>query len=72
MESALALARAIAANGPVAVRLAKRAIDEGLEMPMPRALENEVKCYEGVLPTEDRLEALKAFIEKRNPVYRGR
>jgi methylglutaconyl-CoA hydratase len=72
LEAALALAGAIAANGPVAVRLAKRAINEGLEMPMPQALDNEARCYEGVLPTEDRLEALKAFIEKRDPVYKGR
>jgi methylglutaconyl-CoA hydratase len=72
LEAALALARGIAANGPIAVRLAKRAIDQGLGMPMPQALENEARCYEGVLPTQDRLEALKAFIEKRAPVYKGR
>jgi enoyl-CoA hydratase/carnithine racemase len=72
LEAALALARGIAANGPVAVRLAKRAIDQGLGMPMPQALENEARCYDGVLPTEDRLEALRAFIEKRDPVYKGR
>jgi len=72
ISTALALAQAIAANGPVAIRLAKRAIDSGLEMPMPQALDNEVRCYEGVLATEDRLEALKAFIEKRDPVFKGR
>ena len=72
LQTALTLAGVIAANGPVAVRLAKRAIDQGLDMPMPQALDNEVRCYEGVLPTEDRLEALKAFIEKRDPVFKGR
>ena len=72
METALALAGTIAANGPIAVRLAKRAIDSGFDMPLPEALDNEVRCYEGVLGTEDRLEALKAFIEKRDPVYKGR
>lgn len=71
-RTAIALALTIAANGPVAIRLAKRAIDAGLDMPMPQALDNEVRCYEGVLGTEDRLEALKAFIEKRDPVYKGR
>lgn len=72
IQTALALALTIAANGPVAVRLAKRSIDSGLDMPMPQALANEVRCYEGVLGTEDRLEALKAFIEKRDPAYKGR
>ncbi len=71
-EAALALARAIASNGPVAVRLAKRAIDGAPGAPTPEALDHERRCYEGVLSTEDRLEALKAFIEKRDPVFRGR
>ncbi len=39
---------------------------------MSEALDIERRCYEGVLPTEDRLEALKAFREKRDPVFRGR
>ena len=72
MRAALALARLIAANGPVAVRLAKRAIDDGFDLPIREALEKERLCYEGVLPTQDRLEALKAFLEKRAPVYKGR
>jgi len=71
MAAALALAGSIAANGPVAVRLAKRAIDLGLELPMTEALEHEVRCYEGVLSTRDRLEALEAFVQKRQPVFRG-
>jgi len=72
LEAARALARTIAANGPVAVRLAKRAVDDGVDLPMQEALEHERRCYEGVLPTEDRLEALKAFLEKRDPVFKGR
>jgi methylglutaconyl-CoA hydratase len=69
---ALAWATAIAANGPVAIRLAKGAIDGGFDRPMPDALEHERICYEGVLSTEDRLEALQAFVEKREPNFRGR
>jgi methylglutaconyl-CoA hydratase len=72
IEAALEIARAIAANGPVAVRLAKRAIDGGLGLPMADALAHESRCYEGVLNTEDRLEALKAFAEKREPIFKGR
>ena len=66
------LAKTIAANGPVAVRLAKQAIDEGAEMPLPDALAHEWVCYQGVLGTSDRVEALKAFAEKRPPKFMGR
>jgi enoyl-CoA hydratase/carnithine racemase len=71
-ESALELARAIAANGPVAVRAAKRAIDRGIEMPLEQALAYEWECYQDCLDTEDRVEALQAFAEKRPPRFRGK
>ena len=72
LEAAHELARSIAANGPVAVRLAKRAIDQGADLPLPEALSVEWACYQGVLGTEDREEALRAFAEKRPPRFRGR
>jgi len=71
-EHATELARAIAANGPIAVRAAKDAIDRGVEMPITEGLEHEARCYEQVLGTEDRLEALAAFAEKRRPEFKGR
>ncbi|HTF89470.1 MAG TPA: enoyl-CoA hydratase-related protein [Planctomycetota bacterium] len=71
LEVAIALARQIADNGPVAVRAAKAAIDQGCEQPLPQGLETEARCYERVLPTKDRLEALAAFAEKRKPRYTG-
>ena len=71
-ETALELALTIASNGPVAVRAAKAAIDQGCDLPMPQGLEVEARCYERVLPTQDRLEALAAFAEKRKPGYLGR
>jgi enoyl-CoA hydratase/carnithine racemase len=71
MEAALELAAAIAANGPIAVRAAKRAIDEGCERPLPEGLEIEARCYKETLATRDRLEALAAFAEKRKPRYVG-
>jgi enoyl-CoA hydratase/carnithine racemase len=70
-ETALELAATIAANGPVAVRAAKSAIDRGGDLPMAEGLEVEARCYERVLPTQDRLEALAAFAEKRKPRYTG-
>jgi enoyl-CoA hydratase/carnithine racemase len=66
------LARAIAANGPVAVRAAKRAIDGGLDLPLDRALAWEWECYQETLETEDRVEALAAFAEKRPPRFKGK
>ena len=70
-DAARELAATIAGNGPVAVRAAKEAIDVGTEAPMGEGLEIEARCYEKVLPTTDRLEALAAFAEKRKPEYRG-
>jgi enoyl-CoA hydratase/carnithine racemase len=72
IAAARSLAAEIAVNGPVAVRAAKRAIDEGLGLASAAALEVERRAYESIIPTEDRREALKAFAEKRNPVFRGR
>jgi enoyl-CoA hydratase/carnithine racemase len=71
-ETALALAHAIAANGPIAVRAAPAAVDGGAELPLAQGLAHEARCYERVLGTEDRLEALAAFAEKRRPRYGGR
>jgi enoyl-CoA hydratase/carnithine racemase len=72
LEEALSMAKAIAGNGPVAVRAAKKAINTGCEMPLDGALKFESECYWAVIPTEDRQEALAAFREKRKPSFRGR
>lgn len=59
-------------NGPLALRAAKDAIDGGLNMTMEQALEHEASCYKRIIPTEDRLEALAAFAEKRPAQFKGR
>lgn len=71
LAEAQALADAIAANGPLAVRASKRAIDAGNGVPLTVALAAEREAYESIIETADRAEGLRAFREKRTPVYRG-
>lgn len=72
IELALSLAEQIAVNAPLAVAEAKHAIDEGLSLPIDDALALEHRHYEAILKTEDRLEGLLAFAEKRPPRFSGR
>ncbi len=71
-EEAEALATSICANAPIAVSLAKHAIDAGAHLDLDAALSVEQQHYAHTLTTEDRVEGLRAFSEKRAPVYRGR
>jgi enoyl-CoA hydratase/carnithine racemase len=72
LEDARALAKTVCENAPIAVSAAKHAIDEGAHLDLDAALALEQTKYALTLGTEDRLEGLKAFAEKRPPVYRGR
>lgn len=66
------LAATIAQSGPVAIQQAKAAIDKGLDTDLHSGLAVESKAYSVCIPTEDRLEGLRAFKEKRKPVYQGK
>lgn len=70
-SKALDIAREINEKGPVALTMAKRAINGGFDMDLASALRLEEECYEQVLNTKDRLEGLAAFAEKRKPLYTG-
>jgi methylglutaconyl-CoA hydratase len=72
LPAAYRLAEEIAQNGPIAVRQAKFAMDQGCEVDLRTGLAIEEKAYEVVIPTRDRLEGLAAFAEKRKPLYEGR
>ncbi len=72
IESARGLARAICENGPLAVRAAKMAALEGLNVPLRSGLLLESQLWGILRDTEDRIEGRKAFGEKRPPNYRGR
>ncbi|HYG57819.1 MAG TPA: enoyl-CoA hydratase-related protein [Symbiobacteriaceae bacterium] len=69
LNTAREIAGQIAAQGPLAVRAAKRAINGGLAGAEALALEWE--AYQSIIPTQDRLEGLNAFAQKRVPVYKG-
>ncbi|KAJ1961239.1 hypothetical protein H4R35_007469, partial [Dimargaris xerosporica] len=70
MDKALELSREIAARGPIAIRQAKVALDCGSQVELDSALTIEQLCYAPVLNTQDRLEGLQAFREKRSPQYK--
>lgn len=72
LKSAMDLCHTIAKQAPLANRLAKTAMNEGFLLPMDRALSVERFCYNETVGTADRVEGLKAFKEKRAPIYVGK
>lgn len=72
LEQAKELAREIAENAPLSLIQAKTAINQGMQTDISTGLHIESLAYSRLLHTEDRLEGLKAFQEKRSPVYRGK
>ena len=71
MPEALKLAEQIAAKSPVSLRLLKRALRDGCEMPLPMALAHEQALIALVLDSADAHEGCRAFLEKRAPVFTG-
>jgi enoyl-CoA hydratase/carnithine racemase len=71
LEAALATARRIAGNGPIAVRQAKQSIGRGLQMSISDGLAFEIEAYNRMVPTEDRREGVLAYNERRKPNFRG-
>lgn len=70
-QKALSIAKEITVNGPIALRMAKTAVNRGLEVDLNSGLAIEQLCYAQVIPTKDRVEGLTAFKEKRKPRYLG-
>jgi enoyl-CoA hydratase/carnithine racemase len=66
------LAKNIVRNAPVALRQAKYALTQGLNTDLATGIKIEAKAYELTIGTEDRVEALQAFHEKRAPVFKGK
>ena len=72
MEEVLAFGNTILSNGPIALQQAKFAIKNGMNTDLQTGLQIERKAYELTIPTEDRVEALEAFSEKRKPQFKGK
>ena len=72
LDAALELARVVASRPPIAVRLAKQAVLAADETPLAAGLEQERRLFELAMATEDRVEGMTAFVEKRPPEFRGR
>ena len=72
VDEALATARTIAENAPVAVRQAKKSIHYGLSMDLMTGYRFEIEAYNQLVGTEDRKEGIRAFNEKRKPQFQGK
>ena len=72
LAEAKTLARQLAKRPPVATRLIMEALDEGLEAPIEKALDIEVRAFMKSLRTEDAAEGIQAFFAKREPDFKGR
>ena len=71
-ERSVDTADAIAANAPLAVRQAKKSIHYGLQSDLLTGYRFEIEAYNRLVDTDDRREGVRAFNEKRKPVFRGK
>jgi enoyl-CoA hydratase/carnithine racemase len=71
LERAVAIAEQIAAMPPLAVQSIREAMRLGADVPLDTALALERRLFERLFDSEDQKEGMQAFLEKREPVYRG-
>jgi enoyl-CoA hydratase len=72
LDEAKRVAREIAAKSPIAVRLAKEAVDNAFEAPLSVGLELERRSFYLARASAEATEGLTAFVEKRRPEFEGR
>jgi enoyl-CoA hydratase/carnithine racemase len=72
LRDALGTAEKIAANGPLAVRQAKKSIHYGLQTDLLTGYRFEIEAYNRLVDTDDRREGVRAFNEKRKPRFQGK
>lgn len=72
MDEAMAMARTIAERAPQAIRMAKQLVNDGIEAPLETAITMETGMTATLFDTHDAKEGIRAFFEKRSPVFSGR
>lgn len=72
LPQALETAKKIAGNAPLSIRQVKKSVRYGGQMELRTAYRFEVEAYNHLVDTQDRLEGVRAFNEKRKPVFQGR
>ena len=72
LEEAKKVATEIASRSPVAVRLAKMAVNKAFEMGLSQGLDFEREVFYLLFASEDKTEGMKAFLEKRRPEFKGK
>jgi enoyl-CoA hydratase/carnithine racemase len=72
LPDVLATASVIAGNAPISTRQLKQSVNMGLNMDLRSGMMFEIEAYNRMVSTEDRCEGIRAFNEKRKPVYKGK
>src|SRR4029453_13903714 len=72
LAEAIEAARDICTSAPLSVTQAKKAIELGMQADLNTGLYIEIKPYNRLIPTQDRLEGISAYNQKRQPVFKGR
>ncbi|MBM3146214.1 MAG: enoyl-CoA hydratase [Chloroflexi bacterium] len=72
LEEALTLAAEVAGRAPIAIRLGKEAVNLAFETSLSEGLAAERRAFNFLFATEDQKEGMAAFVEKRDPYWRGR
>jgi enoyl-CoA hydratase len=72
MDEALKNANAILSKAPTATRMAKRAINASENTDLATGICYELETYDVAFNTEDRVEGMKAFLEKRKPQFKNK
>jgi enoyl-CoA hydratase/carnithine racemase len=71
LSQAEKLAKEIASRSPIALRYAKEVVNKGLDLTLEQGLRLECDLYMLLQTTQDRIEGVKAFREKRQPFFKG-
>jgi enoyl-CoA hydratase len=72
MDEARKMALKIARQPGVTLKMTKIAVNGGLNMDLKSAMAYEARCFEILFSTEDQKEGMKAFVEKRKPVFKNK